>query len=127
MAGADSKTQVQGPLDALGHDAVALLKDSYKVHDGKEHLDLASAGLNGYGDFVVIGGAGQVVRIPDHHRMRLAAHLLAPFLATEYTEKDPQFKKAMEQIRQDRQARAEPVAETVLKKPGTSKLIARVK
>lgn len=84
MAGSGSVPRVTGPDDPMGHSVGEKLKDSYKVlRPGEDALDILSAGLNGYGDFIIVGNGCQVIRIPDQERAKLAAYLLSPLLETE--------------------------------------------
>lgn len=104
--------------DPMGH-SQQFLKDSYRVTKApEEDVDLLSAGLNGYGDFVLVGKGGQVVRVRDSERIKLAAYLLAPILETE----PAYMETANRQIEHERsQKDIDPRFRTPMSEPGKSK------
>lgn len=98
MAGG-SIPRATDPNDPMGPEISFKLKDGYQVEKSDDVIDFASAGLNGFGDFIIKGVGMQIIRIPDEHRVKLAAYLLSPILDTE-----PIFLvKASHQIQVNRQ------------------------
>jgi hypothetical protein len=81
-----SPTHLSGPDDPREPINHLSKTDSYRVpNPSKDEMDLAAAGLNGYGEFIVRGVGCQVIRIPERERVRLAAYLLGDFVAQDET------------------------------------------
>jgi hypothetical protein len=77
--------RVKDQSDPLAHQVGMSLKDSYfaKEREKNTAIDMWSAGLNSYGEFTIVGKGGQVIRIHDDERVRLATYLLRPLMYEE--------------------------------------------
>ena len=81
MHGDNSKVLPDGEYDPKGH-VYEFLGDAYLATetDDIQPIDMRSAGLNAMGEFVIVGHDGQIVRIRDDERIKLAAYLMSPFI-----------------------------------------------
>lgn len=126
MAGAGEIPRLIGPNDPKGIDNYEALKDSYKVKDpGEDAMDIRGAGLNGYGDFIIVGQGLQIIRVPDKDRAKLAAYLMAPLLDTEPIKLQETVNRQMQEARSEKEVPARLRAQNPESRPRKGGVVAR--